>query len=107
MIADTISFLLITYISLCSFIGFGILTNSILFKENISKNIFNNFFLGLVFIIPFSMIYHFVIGNHQLINICIILIGFLIFLKKCNISDKKFTLFITVLFFIGFTLKQF
>ena len=38
MIVNTISFLFITYISLCSFIGFGILTNSILFKEKITKN---------------------------------------------------------------------
>ena len=41
MILDTISFLLLTYISLCSFIGFGFLTNHILFKESISGNIFN------------------------------------------------------------------
>ena len=47
MIIDTISLLFITYASLCSFVGFGILTNSIIFKENITKNIFNNF-LGLV-----------------------------------------------------------
>jgi len=44
MILDTISFLLLTYISLCSFIGFGFLTNHILFKESISGNIFNYFF---------------------------------------------------------------
>jgi len=106
MILDTISFLLITYISLCSFIGFGILTSSILFKENITKNIFNNFFLGLVFIFPLSMLYYIVIGNHELINICILLIGFLIFLKKSNFNDIKFILFVTVLFFIGLLISK-
>ena len=64
------------------------------------------FFLGLVFIIPSSIIYHIVIGNHHFVNICIILIGFLVFLKKCNFSDKKFILLITVLFFIGLLISK-
>ena len=85
MIIDTISLLFITYASLCSFVGFGILTNSIIFKENITKNIFNNFFLGLVFIIPLSIVYHIFIGNYELINIFIVLIGFIIFFKNLTL----------------------
>ena len=90
MIIDTVSFLLITHISLCSFIGFGILTSSILFKEKIIGNIFNHFFLGLVFIIPISLIYHIVIGNNELVNIFILLIGYFL-ISKCEKKeeDKK------------------
>ena len=106
MIIDTLSFLFLTYISLCSFIGFGILTNSILFKEKITKNIFNYFFLGLVFIIPFSIFYYIVIGNHQFINISILLVGFLIFVKKCKIYDARFIFFLTTLFFIGLLISK-
>ena len=106
MIIDTISFILITYISLCSFIGFGILINSILFKENITINIFNNFFLSLVFIIPLSVVYYIFIGNHKLINILILLIGFFIFLKKSNFNDIKFISFVTILFFIGLLISK-
>lgn len=106
MIIDTISFLFITYASLCSFIGFGILTNSILFKKNITKNIFNHFFLGLVFIIPLSIVYYIFIGNHKLINIFILLSGFLIFLKKSNFNDIKFTSFVTILFFTGLLISK-
>lgn len=106
MIVNTISFLFITYISLCSFIGFGILTNSILFKEKITKNIFNNFFLGLVFIIPLSIVYYISVGNHELINIFILLIGFFIFLKKSDLDDIKFISFVTILFFIGLLISK-
>ena len=106
MILDTISFLLLTYISLCSFIGFGFLTNHILFKESISGNIFNYFFLGLVFIIPFSLIYYIIIGNHEIINLCILLSGFLIFLKKSKFIDVKFIFWLTTLFFIGLLISK-
>ncbi len=106
MIIDTISLLFITYASLCSFVGFGILTNSIIFKENITKNIFNNFFLGLVFIIPLSIVYHIFIGNYELINIFILLIGFIIFFKKSNFNDIKFISFVTILFFIGLLISK-
>lgn len=106
MIIDTISFIIITYISLCSFIGFGILVNSILFKENITINIFNNFFLSLVFIIPLSVVYYIFIGNYKLINILILLIGFFIFLKKSNFNDIKFISFVTILFFIGLLISK-
>lgn len=106
MLIDTICFLIITYISFCSFIGFGILTNSILFKENVTINIFNNFFLGLVFIIPLSVVYYIFIGNHKLVNILILLIGFFIFLKKTNFNDIKFISFVTILFFIGLLVSK-
>ena len=105
-ILDSVSFLLLTYISLCSFIGFGILTNYILFKENISGNVFNYFFLGLVFIIPFSLLYYIVIGNHQFINLFILLSGFLIFLKNCKFIDVKFIFLLTALFFIGLLISK-
>ena len=79
MFIDTVLFFVITSISLCSFIGFGALTNDYLFKEKYNKNVFNYFFISLIFIIPFSVIYYFLIGNYKILNFLIIILGFYFF----------------------------
>ena len=69
MIFNTLIFFLITFISFISFIGYGKLTNYLLFDTNQSqKNQFNFFFLGLIVIIPVSYIYNISINNNYYIN---------------------------------------
>ena len=60
----------------------------------------------MVFIIPLSIVYHIFIGNYELINIFILLIGFIIFFKKSNFNDIKFISFVTILFFIGLLISK-
>ena len=54
MFIDTVLFFVITSVSLCSFIGFGALTNDYLFKEKYNKNVFNYFFISLVLLFHFQ-----------------------------------------------------
>ena len=99
MFIDTVLFFVITSISLCSFIGFGALTNDYLFKEKYNKNVFNYFFISLIFIIPFSVIYYFLIGNYKILNFLIIILGFYFFLRKIKFGEIKFILILSFIFF--------
>ena len=70
------------------------------------KNIFNNFFLSLIFIIPISFLYFLLIGNFELINIAFLALGLIFFLKESTIKDLNFNLLITVLFFSGLLISK-
>ena len=75
---DIFVFFLATFMSLLSFMGFGMFFNRYFLLED-NKNInnqFNFFFLGLVFILPFSFIYHLLIGSNEIVNLTIIIFGF-------------------------------
>ena len=82
MFLNLVFFFFITFVSLCSFIGYGILTNDFLFKEKYNKNIFNYFFVSLIFLIPFSIVYYLILGYYQIINLLIIFFGFYLYIKK-------------------------
>ena len=70
MIFDTLIFFLITFTSLISFIGYGIITDKLIFKSSIKEtNQFNFFFLGLIVIVPISFLYNFTIVNNNYLSI--------------------------------------
>ncbi len=107
MVTDTIILFFVTFVSLSSFIGYGLIINKYYFlNSNNEKNIFNKFFLSLIFIIPISFLYFLLIGNFDLINIAFIALGFIFFLKESTIKDLNFNLLITVLFFSGLLISK-
>ena len=107
MYLDTASFFIITFISLCSIMGFGIFINNFLIKDKIViKNQFNYFFLGIVFILPISFIYYLIIGNEQIINLFIILSGLIFFIKNVELNKVKLNFILTLLFFTGLIISK-
>ena len=107
MLINTFYFYGITVLSLCSFIGFGfILNNLFLIKKTNNQNIFNYFFLGLVFIIPLSFFNYLLIGNFFLINILIFITGLFFFFKNAKLVDFKINLLIVFLFFTGLLISK-
>ena len=107
MLINTFYFFVITVLSLCSFIGFGfILNNLFLIKKTNNQNIFNFFFLGLIFIIPLSFFNYLLIGNFFLINILILIAGLFFFFKNAKLVDFKINLLIVFLFFTGLLISK-
>ena len=107
MFFDTASFFLLTFISLCSIMGFGIFVNNFLIKDKVEIiNQFNYFFLGIVFILPVSFIYYLIIGNELIINFFIILIGLIFFIKNVKLNKIKFNFILTLLFFTGLIISK-
>ena len=76
---------------------FWALTNDYLFKEKYNKNVFNYFFISLIFIIPFSVIYYFLIGNYKILNFNYNFRFY--FFKKIKFGEIKFILILSFIFF--------
>ena len=107
MFFDTFIFFLITFISLCSIMGFGIFTNNYIIRDKIEiNNQFNFFFLGILFILPLSFVYYLIIGNEQIINITIILTGLFFFIRNVKFNKIKFNFILTFLFFTGLIISK-
>ncbi len=106
MIIDTIIFFLITFISLCSFIGYGLLFDKYFLINTRQKNQFNFFFLGILFILPISFIYHLVIGSNNSINLLILIFGFGYYIFLSKSKNVKINLIISFLFFSGLIISK-
>lgn len=106
MFLNLVFFFFITFVSLCSFIGYGILTNDFLFKEKYNKNIFNYFFISLIFLIPFSIVYYLILGYYQIINLLIIFFGFYLYIKKIKFAETKILFSLTFIFFTALLISK-
>ena len=106
MIIDTILFFFITFISLCSFIGYGLFFDKYFLLKSSNNNQFNFFFLGILFILPISFIYNLFIGNNILINTLILLLGFSYFIFFSKSKNVKINFFLCLLFFSGLIISK-
>lgn len=105
---DIFVFFLTTFMSLLSFMGFGMFFNRYFLLED-NKNInnqFNFFFLGLVFILPFSFIYHLLVGSNEIINLAIIIFGFFYYIYEMKFKGLKLSFFLTLIFFSGLIISK-
>lgn len=89
IISQFLFYLLFTFISLLSILGFGKLINNI-FKINTKENLFLHFdfITGLILISFISIIYNFYYSLNDIYNIIIIIIGFFYFIFF--FQNKKF-----------------
>lgn len=107
MVLDTLIFFLLTVLSLSSFIGYGKLISKYYFVKSIKEdNIFNNFFLSLIFIIPISLFYYLFFGNNGIFNLIFITLGFIFFLKEFENKYLKINFLITFIFFSGLLISK-
>ncbi len=107
MILNTLIFFLITFTSFVSFIGYGKLTNHLLFNTNQNqKNQFNFFFLGLIVIIPVSYIYNISINNNYYFNYLFFLIGIFFYFFIPGSKDYRSLFLLTLIFFLGLLISK-
>ena len=107
MVIDILIFFLISFISFLSFIGYGKITNSIVFKsKNNEKNQFNFFFLGLIVIIPISFFYNLALVNNSYLNLLFWLFGLFFYFYFLDLKNFKNILIIILLFFLGILISK-
>ena len=105
MIFDTLIFFLITFASLISFIGYGIITDKLIFKSSIKEtNQFKFFFLSLIVIYPYLF---YTISQFQIIitliyYFSVVVYFFIFFYKQKNLK----LILLHFLFFIGLLISK-
>ena len=107
MIFDTLIFFLITFTSLISFIGYGIITDKLIFKSSIKEtNQFKFFFLSLIVIVPLSFLYIFTISNNNYFNLLFFCCGLFFYFFFYKQKNLKLIFITTFLFFIGLLISK-
>ncbi len=106
MIIKTLFYYIILILSLCSICGYGVLFSYISKEKYISENIFNYFFKGLILVTILSIVYHFLIQNNKIINVIILLLGIVIFIKNLKFKNIKFISFLCLIFFSGLLISK-
>jgi len=106
MIIKTLFYYIILVLSLCSICGYGILFSYISKEKDISENIFNYFFKGLIFVTILSIIYHFLFQNNKIINVIILFLGIVICIKNIEFKNIKFISFLSLIFFSGLLISK-
>ena len=107
MIFDTLIFFLITFTSLISFIGYGIITDKLIFKSSIKEtNQFKFFFLSLIVIVPLSFLYNFTISNNNYFNLLFFCCGLFFYFFFYKQKNLKLIFITTFLFFIGLLISK-
>lgn len=100
---DTFVFFLIYYLSLFSVIGYGILLDNFLFKNEKNYNLFITSIYGYIFLLIISFFIHATISHNSYLNLIIFMIGIIFFIKEKKYIPKSQILVLSLLLLLLFS----